>query len=57
MKLLKQSMPFSALGIFFILAGIMFTDPKQISFGVVWFIIASAKLVFVDQSKKVKKSN
>ncbi len=57
MKLLKQSMPFSLIGIFFFIAGIVLADPKQLSFGVVWFIIAAAKIIFVDQSKKMKKSN
>jgi len=57
MKLLKQSMPFSLIGILFFIAGIALADPKQLSFGVVWFIIAAAKIIFVDQSKKMKKSN
>lgn len=57
MKLFKNSMPFSVLGIAFILSGIIFSDPKQFSFGLVWFLIAAAKLIVVERSNKIKRSN
>jgi len=57
MKLFKNSMPFSALGIAFITLGLVFVDPKQISFGVVWFLIAAAKVFVVERNENVKRSN
>jgi hypothetical protein len=57
MKLFKNSMPFSALGIAFIILGVAFSDPKQFSFGLVWFLIAAAKIYITERSKKVKRSN
>jgi len=57
MKLFKNSMPFSILGVAFILLGIIFLDPKQFSFGLVWLLIAAAKIIVVERSKKVKRSN
>jgi hypothetical protein len=57
MKLFKSSMPFSALGIIFILLGVAFADPKQFSFGLVWFLIAAAKIFLIERSSKVKRSN
>jgi hypothetical protein len=56
MKLFKSSMPFSALGIIFILLGVAFADPKQFSFGLVWFLIAAAKIFLIERSSKVKRS-
>jgi hypothetical protein len=50
-------MPFSALGIAFITLVIIYADPKQFSFGIVWFLIASAKIVLATRNEKVKRSN
>jgi hypothetical protein len=52
MKLFKSSMPFSALGLVFIGAGIVFADPKQFSFGLVWFLIAAAKVVLAERTER-----
>jgi hypothetical protein len=57
MKLFKISMPFSLLGIVFIVLGVVFTDPKQFSFGIVWFLIAAAKIYLTERSGNVKRSN
>jgi hypothetical protein len=36
--------------------GVAFADPKQFSFGLVWFLIAAAKIFLVERSSKVKRS-
>lgn len=57
MKLIKDSWPFSALGIIFLTSGVIFTDPKQFSFGIVWFLIAFAKIVLLNRKEKVRRPN
>lgn len=57
MKLIKDSWPFSALGIIFLTSGVIFTDPKQFSFGIVWFLIAFAKILLLNRKEKVRRPN
>ena len=54
MKLFKSTLPFSALGIAFLFLGIVLSDPRQFSFGVVWLLIAVAKHVLVSRKEKIK---
>jgi len=51
MKLFKSTLPFSALGIVFLILGIVFADPRQFSFGIVWFLIAAVKLVLLSRKE------
>lgn len=57
MKLFKSTLPFSALGIVFLILGIVLADPRQFSFGIVWFLIAAAKLILTSKKEKVNQSN
>jgi len=57
MKFFKSSLPFSLLGVAFITLGILYSDPKQFSIGLVWFLIATAKIVLTTRNEKVKGSN
>jgi len=54
MKLFKSALPFSALGIIFLFLGIIMSDPRQFSFGIVWILIAVAKHVLTSRKEKVK---
>ncbi|MCG8310180.1 MAG: hypothetical protein MI975_22470 [Cytophagales bacterium] len=54
MKFFKSALPFSALGIAFIFLGIIMSDPRQFSFGIVWLLIAVAKHVLTSGEKNVK---
>jgi hypothetical protein len=40
MKIVKLTLPFSLLGVTFVLIGLVLNDLDQIYFGIVWFIIA-----------------
>jgi len=57
MKFFKSTLPFSALGVTFLVLGIAMSDPRQFSFGIVWFIIAAAKHILISRKENVKRSN
>jgi hypothetical protein len=57
MKLFRSTLPFSALAIIFLTLGIVFSDPRQFSFGIVWLIIAGAKHTLLARKENVKRSN
>lgn len=57
MRILKNSMPFSALGAMFFILGMVYSDPKHFSFAVVWFLIAAAKITLFSRSEKIKRSS
>jgi hypothetical protein len=57
MKLLRSTLPFSALAITFLSLGVIFSDPRQFSFGIVWLIIAGAKHTLLTRKENVKRSN
>lgn len=57
MKIFKKALPFSALAIIFLSLGIILSDPRQFSFGIVWLLIASAKFVLTSRKEDVPKSN
>jgi hypothetical protein len=57
MKLFKNTLPFSALGIFFLILGVFTSDPMHFSFGAVWLLIASAKYVLGSSKEKAKRTN
>jgi hypothetical protein len=57
MSTLKNSMPFSALGVIFFTLGLVYSDPKFFSFAVVWFLIAAAKIILFSRSEKIKRSS
>ncbi len=57
MKIFKSTMPFSILGIFFLVLGIAISDPRQFSFGIVWLLIAAAKYMLVSRKENVKGPN
>ena len=54
MKIIKDSWPFSAFGVVFLSSGVIFADPKQFSFGIVWLLIAAAKTVLISKKEKSK---
>ena len=57
MKILKMTLPFSALGIIFLILGITMSDPRQFSFGIVWLLIAAAKHLLVSGKQNVNRPN
>jgi len=57
MKIFKKTLPFSALAIVFLSVGIFLSDPRPFSFGIVWLLIASAKLILASRKENVNKSN
>jgi len=57
MKLFKSTLPFSALGIIFLILGIIMSDPRQFSFGVVWLLIATAKHILTSRKEKANRPN
>lgn len=44
-------MPFSALGIAFLLLGLILNDSRQLSFGFVWIVIAIIAIVYKNSKK------
>jgi len=52
MKFFKTTLPFSLLGIAFLSLGVIMSDPRQFSFGVVWLLIATAKFVLLGSKKE-----
>ena len=57
MKIFKSALPFSALGIVFLILGITMSDPRQFSFGIVWLLIAVAKYYLRSEKEKSKNTN
>lgn len=57
MNIFKSTLPFSALGVAFLVLGITLGDPRQFSFGIVWLLIAAAKHVLGSRKENVKRSN
>ena len=57
MKIFKSALPFSALGIVFLILGITMSDPRQFSFGIVWLLIAVAKYYLNSEQEKSKNTN
>lgn len=57
MKIFKNTLPFSALGIVFLVLGIVMSDPRQFGFGIVWLLIAAAKHLLVSRKQNVNRSS
>ena len=57
MNFFKSTLPFSALGIVFLILGIVMSDPRQFSFGIVWLLIATAKHVLFKTKEKANRPN
>jgi len=51
MKFFKTTLPFSLLGIAFLAMGVIMSDPRQFSFGLVWLLIATAKYVLISRKE------
>jgi len=51
MKFFKTTALLIALGITFMVTGIIFKDPRPFSFGLVWLLIASAKSILSTREK------
>ena len=51
----KQTMPFSAIGIAFLLLGLILDDSPQLYFGLVWIIIAVIALII--RINKMRNNN
>ncbi len=51
----KQTMPFSALGITFLLLGLILDDSRQLYFGLVWIIIAAIAVII--RNSKMRKND
>ncbi len=53
--LFKLSMPFSVIGIAFILLGIIMDDSVQLYFGFVWIVIATIAIIYRNKKGKSTK--
>ncbi|MEE9573219.1 MAG: hypothetical protein V3W20_09240 [Candidatus Neomarinimicrobiota bacterium] len=51
----KQTMPFSAIGITFLLLGLILDDSRQLYFGLVWIIIAAIAVII--RNSKMRKND
>ena len=50
----KKTMPFSAIGITFLLLGLILDDSRQLYFGLVWIIIAAIAVII--RNSKMRKN-
>lgn len=51
----KQTMPFSAIGITFLLLVLILDDSRQLYFGLVWIIIAAIAVII--RNSKMRKND